>query len=670
VPFFIRLRSWVDAGFPAVRDFVQPIARNIVDEMPVGWVRQQLDSGCALVLIDGVDELPRAKRQSFFEDLQKLVTGFPNAIYITTSRPAGLKDENGEEWVEWESWMKAKKFGNCTMEPMTLPVIEQFVNRWHSALPEPSQQEDKDPQSIAENLIRQLRSRAVIRKLSETPLLCTMICALNFDNEGTLPETRIQLYEDCIKMLLEERDKQRGIKTEISLSLDQKKRFLMEFAYWLMRNNYSDADVAEVDAQLQVYLENYNLPNVTGGMVRQLLLERSGLLREPLMGRIDFVHRTFQEYLAAKAILSRDDLGVLLNHADDDQWRETIIIAVGEGSDKQREKILKNLLTGLLKSKKKRHYRHLLAFACLETNVPILPDLRIKIEDCAKSLLPPKNQEEVDAVSKAGDAIIPLLKYDSSLSVREATLCIDVLVRVGSPAAMQLLVEYVQEKLAPVKFKSLNFNLLQDRDLDFLFALEENDFSRLERIHLERIHDGIDIFMHQKQDYNFFELQYMARTLGKGYDTFEQENYIHQVLKYTGSLNLAGTQISDLSSLSLLTQLQYLSLRGTQISDLSSLSSLTQLKNLNLHNTQISDLSPLSLLNELLYLNLSYTKILDLSSLSLLTKLRRLVLLGLEIQDLTPLTSLNQDIQLFLSNSQAEVVKPLQNLKNWKIIFL
>jgi predicted NACHT family NTPase len=349
VPFFIRLRSWVDKGFPSVKDFVQPIARNILDGIPGDWVRQQLDSGCALVLIDGVDEIPRPKRQPFFEDLQKLVTEFPNAIYITTSRPAGLKDENGEEWVEWEGWMKAERFGNCVMEPMTLPVIEKFINRWHSALPEPSQQEDKEPQSIAENLIRQLRSRSVIRKLAETPLLCTMICALNFDNEGTLPETRIQLYEDCIKMLLVERDKQRGIQTDVYLTPDQKKRFLMEFAYWLMRNNYSDADVEDVDAQLQAYLEKYNLPNITGGMVRQLLLERSGLLREPLMGRIDFVHRTFQEYLAAKAILSRDDLGVLLNHADEDQWRETIIIAVGEGSDKQQEKILKSLLTSLLK---------------------------------------------------------------------------------------------------------------------------------------------------------------------------------------------------------------------------------------------------------------------------------------------------------------------------------
>lgn len=87
VPFFIRLRNWVDKDFPAVKDFIQPIAKNIADEMPVGWVRQQLDSGCALVLIDGVDELPRGERQPFYEALHNLVREFPQPTYITTSRP-------------------------------------------------------------------------------------------------------------------------------------------------------------------------------------------------------------------------------------------------------------------------------------------------------------------------------------------------------------------------------------------------------------------------------------------------------------------------------------------------------------------------------------------------------------------------------------------------------
>jgi Leucine Rich repeats (2 copies) len=341
----------------------------------------------------------------------------------------------------------------------------------------------------------------------------------------------------------------------------------------------------------------------------------------------------------------------------------------------------------LLKSRKKRHYRHLLALACLETNIPIDPNLRIKIEDCVKSLIPPRNKEEVYAVSKAGDAIIPLLKYDSNLSVSEAILCIEVLVRIGSPAAMQLLAEYVQGKISPAKLKDSNFIWLIERDSKFILTLEE-DFSSS-----ALIIGNYDIFNSNESQYrNSFEILYLARVLGQGYDTFEQENYIRQVLKYTAFLNLSRTQVSDLSSLSSLTQLQYLNLSRTQISDLSSLSSLTQLQYLNLSGTQISDLSSLSSLTQLQYLNLSRTQVSDLSLLSSLTQLQYLNLSETQISDLSPLSSLTQiwglhlesikskdftplvkltqNILLILSDSQKEIVEPLQNLENWKIHFV
>jgi Leucine-rich repeat (LRR) protein len=618
VPFFIRLRNWVDKEFPAVKDFVQPIAKNIADEMPAGWVRQQLDSGCALVLIDGVDELPREERQPFFEALQKLVTEFPHAIYITTSRPAGLKDENGEEWVEWEHWVKTEQFTNCVMEPMTLPEIGQFVRFWHRALPEPHRQDDKDPQKIAENLMRQLRQQSEIRQLAATPLLCTMICALHYENEGTLPSTRIRLYDKCVEMLLEERDKQREIKTDINLTLEQKEGFLMEFAYWLMRNNYSDAEVEQADRQFQDYLKEHSLPNVTGLDIRRLLLERSGLLREPLMGRIDFVHRTIQEYLAAKAVLDHEDLGMLLDHADDDQWREALIIAVGKGSRRQRGELLKGLLERGDKNVEKRHYLHLLALACLETRVSIEPDLRMQIEAGAKALLPPKDEEEVATIARAGNEIVPLLGYDPKFSVEEASYCIQALVRIGTPAAMTQLVKYAETRFNAERNKSRT----------------------------------------------------IAQALGQGYDAFEQEMYIQDVLSHTDDLSLRGTQIQDLKPLAELTQLQRLDVSGTQIQDLTPLAGLSQLQRLDVSGTQIQDLTPLAGLTQLRQLVLSGTQIQDLTPLGGLTQLRQLLLSSTQIQDLKPLAGLSQLQGLLLSSTQIQDLKPLAKLTQLKRLFL
>lgn len=51
-------------------------------------------------------------------------------------------------------------------------------------------------------------------------------------------------------------------------------------------------------------------------MLRNLLL-RSGVLRRPAQDVLDFVHRTFQDYLAARYAVEEGHLGVLAGHAED-----------------------------------------------------------------------------------------------------------------------------------------------------------------------------------------------------------------------------------------------------------------------------------------------------------------------------------------------------------------
>lgn len=158
IPFFIRLRDLGDSKFPPPERFPALIARNFAATMPQNWVHQYLNRGQALVLIDGVDELPRQERQDFFEALQDLVRDFSQATYIVTSRPSGLKIQ-GEEWQAWEDWVKAQAFVNLTLEPMNAASVERFVTQWHLALPlEPqSSMQLENPAQTAENLKHQLR---------------------------------------------------------------------------------------------------------------------------------------------------------------------------------------------------------------------------------------------------------------------------------------------------------------------------------------------------------------------------------------------------------------------------------------------------------------------------------------------------------------------------------
>ncbi|WP_442948465.1 NACHT domain-containing protein [Nostoc sp.] len=180
IPFFIRLRSLVDKGFPTPEEFPKLIARNIADTMPKGWVHQCLEEGYALVLIDGVDELPRNQRQDFFDALANLVADFPYARYVVTSRPAGLKDGQGEKWQDWETWTEQAQFLNLSLQSMSPTDIEQFISQWHEALAAARRSEDQqiNLQSRATDLKRLLRQRPELRRLATTPLLYAMICAL------------------------------------------------------------------------------------------------------------------------------------------------------------------------------------------------------------------------------------------------------------------------------------------------------------------------------------------------------------------------------------------------------------------------------------------------------------------------------------------------------------
>jgi Leucine-rich repeat (LRR) protein len=112
--------------------------------------------------------------------------------------------------------------------------------------------------------------------------------------------------------------------------------------------------------------------------------------------------------------------------------------------------------------------------------------------------------------------------------------------------------------------------------------------------------------------------------LSRGFCTFYQEEsgsrtvfieYLNiknlnlKKLKTISILFLPGNQISDITVLSLLTNIQYLNLADNQIIDLTPLQGLGNLNHLELQCNQITDITPLKDLPGLEYLDLSYNLI-------------------------------------------------------------
>ena len=103
------------------------------------------------------------------------------------------------------------------------------------------------------------------------------------------------------------------------------------------------------------------------------------------------------------------------------------------------------------------------------------------------------------------------------------------------------------------------------------------------------------------------------------------------------TLYLTGNPVTDASPLSGLTKLERLSLVKTKVTDVTCLAALPNLQELYLKDTAVSDVTPISHLSKLQTLDLSGTNVVDVSLLSDLTQLTYLDISGTNVRDIWPL---------------------------------
>ncbi|MEU8631348.1 NACHT domain-containing protein [Amycolatopsis sp. NPDC048633] len=477
-PFLVRLRRFSQAPLPTPERFLDEVGRHIADEMPPGWVHKRLRKGWAVVLVDGIDELPDERRREVREWLRELVSTFPKARFVVTTRPAAVAPD----------WLRGEGFTEVRLQPMTPRDVRTFVKRWHAAVPALEDRGDA--------LIAAIGARSALRRLAENPLMCALLCALHQEGNGRLPDNRMELYDVALRMLLDSRDIERRIETTVRLSLTEKLVLLRSLAYWLVRNGHTDVPLPDAEARVAAKLRSMGQIDVTPHTVFRHLLDRGGVLREPVPGRIDFVHRTFQEYLAAQAAVEEDDIGILTANAHLDEWREVVVLAAGHAHPAQRERLLDGILQWDA-DEKQRLKLNLVALACLETSPVLSERLRNEIEDRASTLIPPSNFEEAEALAAAGEFVLDLLADSAPETPGAVAATVRAIALIGGPGALELLTRYRDAQDQPVvdelaearkRFDPAEFaeRVLADLPIGYLFVGDPADLVGLEHLrHLE-----------------------------------------------------------------------------------------------------------------------------------------------------------------------------------------
>ncbi len=658
VPFFIRLRSHSNRKqLPNPDEFINEVAQTIKDEMPKGWVNHLMRSGRALILIDGLDEIPDDRHEKVRTWLEELTSDYPRSCFILTSRP----------YAQDGDWLQEQMFGTAMLKDMPEEGINVFVNQWHEAVLRETSEDDEIERvtRLRDQLRTEFRRRRDLNALGRRPLLCAMICAYHREKDGNLPANRIKLYEACVQMLLD-RDKRPGIRIRnyVNIKDDQKIPILRRFAWWMVQEEMSEISndrafdfLTTVGSEMGIEppvprVDIKTEPHFLGKEIARYFIDRTGIIREPRDGILDFPHKTLLEYLAANAATFNSAVSQLAASAHTQGWQEIVIMAAGMMPKRDLNHLIERLM-GAFEDEDEGRLRAFVACGCLETVSELDTKIRAQLTTKVEELLPPASVQEAKQIALVGDLVIPWIHDLINLESEEKVATIHLMGAVNTPWAMQKvadepfweseeerqrLFDSILDAKDPVEFGNLISRILFGDQLTVLSEASVSQWSlkkigyKPNRSAFKKMMAALDFRSVKIQDINPLGECANVNSLDL-YRTDVLDIGILNKIPNLEYLDITHTTIKDISSLAACKKLHSLFMGSTQVTDLSALSHCSNLQKLGLICTKVNDLTPLSSCENLSILDLRYTEVSKLDVLESCANLEEIHLKGSKVSD-------------------------------------
>lgn len=307
IPVLIRCRDLGEADL--CRSFSDFLAEHLKKtelkpeeaRVMVSLVLEGLSHGSCLLLVDGLDEITNPRiRVMFCQELERTAARYPQAPIVVTSRIVGYRDM---------PFRMGSGFSHGAIAELTVEDKDRFAERWIELTEQ--HQPLAERQRRLHELIEALHSTNRIERLTGNPMLLTTL-ALVKRKVGKLPNRRTKLYSEAVAVLLNWNPRMYST-IEEEEAIPQ----LEYLAYEMCRRGVQRLTGDEVLDLLDKLRLEY--PNVRSVRKRdpetflKLLEERSSILirsggiwirdspeEKPVW---EFRHLTFQEYLAARALL-------------------------------------------------------------------------------------------------------------------------------------------------------------------------------------------------------------------------------------------------------------------------------------------------------------------------------------------------------------------------------
>ncbi|MBW4579266.1 MAG: HEAT repeat domain-containing protein [Tildeniella nuda ZEHNDER 1965/U140] len=356
LPILIRIRDWARTPDVTLPEYARQFAETTMSckALPKGFFEHWLNNGRALILLDGLDEVAEeSKRYHLVQCIENFLGQYPQNRAIITSRPAGYKRD----------FFRMEEFPHYELQPFDDGKIEEFCDRWYRS----RVQDTAEAQRRRESLQKALGQQDRIKLLARNPLLLTII-ALIHRYQARLPRERYKLYDKAVETLLTAWDDNKELSNQTVLKylqLDDLRRLMESLAYWIhTQGSTGDTEggtLIDKDELIQKLcqeiktlkqLQHYEAKAEAERFVK-FSRDRTGLLNEQGQDCYAFVHKTFQEYLAAQDINyqadNEDDFEIILTHIEqhlhDPHWREVLLLLIAQQSPKKAARAIRKVLT-------------------------------------------------------------------------------------------------------------------------------------------------------------------------------------------------------------------------------------------------------------------------------------------------------------------------------------
>lgn len=293
-------------------------------DVDAALVSAHFDQGSALVVLDGLDEVPPPRRSVLVEslgDARDPWTKRGNRL-VVSSRPYGLTDS------------EVRRLGLSVAPLQPLPDGLQWLlaRRWFRILRENGDTAD----ATAADMLRQVRQQAWLSPLTSNPLLLTAMCIV-FGDGKQLPEDKHELYDRVVDAVLHNRIADRQ-------ALQLVRARLAVVAHGMHTGEGLDetrpvpqAEVTdrEIDQMIRAYGDRNTWKEADVREVHEKrgeLVTETGLLLQRGNHQAQFLHLSFQEFLAAQRCADVDGgrlLDLFTQRSEAPEWRNTLSFVYG-----------------------------------------------------------------------------------------------------------------------------------------------------------------------------------------------------------------------------------------------------------------------------------------------------------------------------------------------------